>query len=130
MKAVSTKIAAFISCLYAMTGLGVMAFAEPSHDILSKFVIYGVIFLLSPLLCAYGLWFRKSWGRIFTLVFFLFQCVKPFTFLHWLPFYPPISLGIPFGDFTTGSAYLLDIFSIVMTAYLLIIWKEQSLRGD
>ena len=121
----TNKLAGIILCLYGVTGFGVMAFSEPSHDILFNLVSYGLIFTVIPLLGAYGLWFHKSWAMGFTLVFFLLQSVKPFIFLQWLPFYPPISLGIPFGDFTKGTAYLVDFFAIAMAVYSLILCLRQ-----
>ncbi|WP_179079010.1 hypothetical protein [Shewanella sp. UCD-KL12] len=56
-----------------------------------------------------------------SILFFTLQCVKPLYLLQWLPYNPPFSLGIPFGNFNDGSAVLIDGFAILMLAISTII---------
>jgi hypothetical protein len=53
-------------------------------------------------------------------VFFISQSIRSIGTDNIIPNIMPISLSVPFGDFSTGQGYLVDLFAMSMA--MLLAW--------
>ena len=118
------KLASIIIAIYCLVGIGVIIFSEFESKPILNLLSYIFVFILIPTYGAYATWNKNKKGLLICSLFFLSQSIRLIGGESWFPYFPPISLGIPFGSFANGQGYLIDFFALVMAillAYLLWI---------
>ena len=110
--------------IIALIALAIVLLTPASNTSLFRALAYGAVFVFLPLVAAWGLWSEKTWGILLSMLFYLSQCVKPLAILSWFPFMPPVSLAIPYGNFTQGEGMLIDVYAITITAWLVFLFHS------
>jgi hypothetical protein len=108
----------------SILGIGLTLFAELGNKSIISLLSYIFIFIVIPAYGAYGLWKRSLCGVFVSLVFSLSQSVKLIGGSNWLPFNPPLSLGISMGSFENGSGYFIDFLAITMAIFLISLLQS------
>jgi len=120
---IAFKIASCLLIVFSVTGMAVIAFSPFESKPFFNLLSYIIAFILLPLYGAYGAWRQSRKELFFSSLFFLSQSIRFISGDLWFPYSPPISLGIPFGDFLNGQGYLIDFFAITMAIYLAsLLW--------
>lgn len=114
-------IATLIQALFALIALGIIIYSDIESD-LSIFVSI-VFFVLIPSLGAYGTYFKKRSEILVSLVFFISQVYRSINTDNIIPNIRPITISFPFGDFSNGHGYLIDLFAIFMAIFLAWLLK-------
>lgn len=115
--------ASFILAIYSLIGIGIVVFSEVEFKAAVNFYSYICLYIVIPAYGAYGIWKHKLNAVLISLLFFLSQSIRVIGRDSWFPFAPPFSLGVPFGNFSVGQGYLVDIFAIAMVIFLaLLLW--------
>ena len=84
---------------------------------------YVVLYILIPAYGSISVWKQSQMGLLISLLFFVSQSIRLIGGDSWLPYSPPFSLGLPFGNFSDGQGYLIDFFAISMAIFLaLLLW--------
>jgi hypothetical protein len=112
------KLASYLLIVYSLTGIAVITFSYFENTPPISLIFYITAFIVIPLYGAYGAWRQRRKALFISLLFFLSQTIRIIGGEHWFPSSPPISLGIPFGDFSNGQGYLIDFLAIAMAIYL------------
>ncbi|WDE05198.1 hypothetical protein SG34_028550 [Thalassomonas viridans] len=118
------KCAGFILAMFSLIGIGVMAFSGFENKPLLNIFSYLAVFVLIPAYGAYDVWHKRRKGLLAALLFFASQSIREIGGESWFPYFPPVSLGVPFGDFSDGQGYLVDFFAIAMAMLLaFLLWR-------
>lgn len=121
------KLASSIFALISILALGITLDSEPENKAIIGVFSYMFIFIIIPAYGAYGLWKRSLVGILVSLAFSISQSVKLIGNANWLPFNPPLSLGISIGNFENGSGYFVDFFAIAMAIFLTLLLRSTFL---
>lgn len=87
---------------------------ESSGSPIADIAIYTLLFPICCSLAAYHFWRAKAAAYIFGLPPCLSIVFRPIGEWAWLQLPPPISLGIPMGDFAAGRGFLFDFFAAIL----------------
>jgi len=104
--------------IYSIAGIGVVLFFEFEEESFLSSIFYVFVFILIPACSACGVWQQNKKTLIIPLLLFLSQSIRFIGGEYWFPYFPPISVGMPLGNFANGQGYLIDFFAIIMTIYL------------
>ncbi|WDE12094.1 hypothetical protein [Thalassomonas haliotis] len=115
------KLASAVLALFSLLGIGVIAFSGVEDKAFVDIFSYLVVFVLIPGYGAYGVWYKRRKAMLVTLMVFASLSIREVGLDSWFPYFPPLSLGIPFGDFSDGQGYLADFFAIAMAMSLAIL---------
>jgi len=119
------KLASAILAIYCLFGIGVIIFSGFGSKPFLNLLSYVFVFVLIPAFSTYGVWQRSKKAMTVSLFLFLSQSIRFIGGESWFPYFPPISLGIPFGNFANGQGYLIDFFAISMTIFLAcLLWTS------
>ncbi len=84
-----------------------------------QIALYADIYIFSCAIAGVLLWKNKKAGYIFALIPSLSQVIRPIGERAWLDLPPPISLGLPFGDFSAGKGFVVDVLAIGLSVFLI-----------
>lgn len=118
------KFFSIILIIYALIGIAITVFIEPNNNSIIGLIVYITLFILVPCYGAYAAWYQKRIGLIICTLLFIAQSIRSIGDESWLPYFPPISLGFPVGDFANGQGYLIDLFAIFMVALLAWLFRK------
>jgi len=120
------KIASAIHLLVAVVSVSVMAYTFFKNVPLSGPVGYAIIFVLVPLISAYGLLKQKIWGVALSVLFFLPQCINYAGQSSAFHFLAPVSLGftLKYG----GTIFMFNAFAIGMLIFMFVLLSEKLKR--
>jgi len=126
-------VATSIQALFSLIGLGITIFSDIEGDL--SILVSFILFFLIPALGAYGTHFKKRSAILVSLVFFLSQSIRGIGTDNIIPNIMPISISFPFGDFSSGQGYLIDLFAIFMAIFLgwllkLVITSNKKIKRD
>ncbi len=116
------KVASLILALFSLIGfIGIIYVGfDSDFSLVIGIVLYGLI----PAYGAYGTWVKSRIAIFILLLFFVSQCIRSIGTDSLLPNFTPITISFPFGDFSDGQGYLIDLFAIFMVIFLAMLLKE------
>jgi len=114
-------VASVLHILVSIAGVSVILFSVVNNHSFTGPLVYIMIFIVVPLITAYGIWQRKIWGTIAGLLFFLPQCINYFGQNFSFKFMAPLSLGLTYNTSDKGSFIIVNIFAIGMITLLIIL---------
>ncbi|MEH6544211.1 MAG: hypothetical protein V7721_09730 [Porticoccaceae bacterium] len=117
------KVASAIHVILAVAGIVFLFYAAAMNFPFAGPAGYAIIFVVIPLVAAYGIWKQKYWGLVVGLVFFLPQCINYVGEVSSFQFMAPISLGITSEASGEGAFYIFNLFAIGMAVFLVVLLK-------
>jgi hypothetical protein len=118
------KVASIILAIISIVGAGTMIYAKTNNLFFAGPVAYGLIFIIVPSISAFGIWNKKYWGTILSLIFFAPQCINYIGESSSFQFMAPISLGITSGTPGEGTFYIYNLFAIGMVVFIIVLLKD------
>jgi hypothetical protein len=118
---VKFKVAGSILILFTLIGLFVVIFSD-FYSIVSVLIFF-VLYVLIPAYGAYGTFVKSRRAIFVSMVFFISQSIRSVGGDSLIPHIAPITLSLPFGDFSNGQGYLIDYFAIFMAIFLAWLLK-------
>lgn len=115
------KIASAILGLYSAIGLGLVFVLD--FEKLESFFISFILFVFIPALGCYGTIKKKRLPIFITILFFVSQSIEFVGDYSLIPHFSPITISVPYGDFSKGEGYLVDYFAIFIAFYLAWLFK-------
>jgi hypothetical protein len=126
---VKFRFASLILTVYSLVGIGIVVSSELETNAAFNLLSYIFLYIIVPIFWAYGVWKQNLTCVVVSLLFFTSQSIRAIGGGSWFPYPPPLSLGVPFGDFSDGQGYLFDYFSASMVIFLaflafwaLLVW--------
>lgn len=116
------KVASVILALFSFIGFGMVIYSGFNINIST--LICFVLYVLLPAYGSYGVFTKNRFAIIISVLFFASQSVRSVGGENLVPHISPISLALPFGDFSSGHGYLIDFFAIFMVLFLACLFKE------
>jgi hypothetical protein len=118
---VKFRFASFILSVYSLVGIGIVVSSELETKVAFNLFSYIFLYIIVPTYGAYGVWKQNLTSVVVSLLFFTSQSIRAIGGGSWFPYPPPLSLGLPFGDFSDGQGYLFDYFSASMVIFLAVL---------
>ena len=115
------RFASFILFVYSLVGIGIVVSSELETKAAFNLLSYIFLYIIVPTYGAYGVWKQNLTSVVVSLLFFTSQSIRVIGGESWFPYPPPLSLGLPFGDFSDGQGYLFDYFSVSMVIFLAVL---------
>ncbi|MDO6719191.1 hypothetical protein Q4575_07260 [Psychrosphaera sp. 1_MG-2023] len=115
------KVASSILAIFTLIGLGIVIFSD--FESTASRLICLALYVLIPAYGAYGIFIRSRRAIFVSVAFFISQSIRMVDSESIIPHIAPITVSVPFGDFSNGQGYLIDYFAIVMVVFLIWLLK-------
>jgi hypothetical protein len=125
---IAFNLAKYLLVIYALTAVAVIVLSPYENNSSLSLAFYILAFILIPLCGAYGAWQQRRKALFISFLFFLSQSIRVIGGGYWFPYPSPISLGVPFGDFSNGQGYLIDFFAIAIAIHLASLLRILTIK--
>lgn len=112
------RLFCFYFLLCALVASVILVNQAPGKPAL-EIALYIFLYPFACSLAAYYFWQHRAIAYVLGLLPSLSQVFRPIGDWAWLSLPPPISLGIPMGDFSAGRGFVLDFLAAALVIVLL-----------